>query len=332
MPSKKVLFLILLLNVTFIILNLFFRDNPFDLQNYQMDFNTLQIIFQMRIFSILAAIFSAIGLAMVGLYLQTLFQNPLASPFTLGISPIASLYISILIFFSSSLGYFFNIEFNAILLFLLQILFSLLGAYCMLFFIKKIMQKSINQSLVILTGILIGTFSGAIQQFLETYMTNIQLKQNFMWNMGSFDIIESYKIVLLAMTVIIGYIMLYRNASSANKYLLGAQYASNLGLNVTLFTNQIVWIASFLVAIITAIAGPIGFLGLMAPHIAKMVLRDNRHQYLLFYASSIASIISLICLYISHLYIFNQIISINIIMSIFGVPFTLFLLFRRSKS
>jgi iron complex transport system permease protein len=297
-----------------------------------MDFNMLQIIFKLRVFSVLTAIFSAIGLSMIGLYLQTLFQNPLASPFTLGISPIASLYTSILIFFSSSLGYYFHFEWSSTFVFFLQILFSLFGAYFMLFLIQKIIKRNINQSLVILTGILIGTFSGAIQQFIESYMSNTQLKQNFMWNLGSFDILESYKILILCFTVIMGYILLFRIASQANMYLLGTQYAQNLGLDVTSFTNKVVWIASIVVAVITAISGPIGFLGLIAPHIAKMILKDNRHENLLIFTSFIASSIALICLFISHIDYINQIISINIILSILGVPFTLFLLFRQNKA
>jgi iron complex transport system permease protein len=292
----------------------------------------LQIIFKLRVFSVLTAIFSAIGLSMIGLYLQTLFQNPLASPFTLGISPIASLYTSILIFFSSSLGYYFHFEWSSVFVFFLQILFSLFGAYFMLFFIQKIIKRNINQSLIILTGILIGTFSGAIQQFIESYMSNTQLKQNFMWNLGSFDILESYKILILCFTVIMGYILLFRIASQANMYLLGTQYAQNLGLDVTSFTNKVVWIASIVVAVITAISGPIGFLGLIAPHIAKMILKDNRHENLLIFTSFIASSIALICLFMSHIDFLNQIISINIILSILGVPFTLFLLFRQNKT
>jgi iron complex transport system permease protein len=292
----------------------------------------LQIIFKLRVFSVLTAIFSAIGLSMIGLYLQTLFQNPLASPFTLGISPIASLYTSILIFFSSSLGYYFHFEWSSAFVFFLQILFSLFGAYFMLFLIQKIIKRNINQSLVILTGILIGTFSGAIQQFIESYMSNTQLKQNFMWNLGSFDILESYKILILCFTVIMGYILLFRIASQANMYLLGTQYAQNLGLDVTSFTNKVVWIASIVVAVITAISGPIGFLGLIAPHIAKMILKDNRHENLLIFTSFIASSIALICLFMSHIDFLNQIISINIILSILGVPFTLFLLFRQNKT
>jgi iron complex transport system permease protein len=297
-----------------------------------MDFNMLQIIFKLRVFSVLTAIFSAIGLSMIGLYLQTLFQNPLASPFTLGISPIASLYTSILIFFSSSLGYYFHFEWSSTFVFFLQILFSLFGAYFMLFLIQKIIKRNINQSLIILTGILIGTFSGAIQQFIESYMSNTQLKQNFMWNLGSFDILESYKILILCFTVIMGYILLFRIASQANMYLLGTQYAQNLGLDVTSFTNKVVWIASIVVAVITAISGPIGFLGLIAPHIAKMILKDNRHENLLIFTSFIASSIALICLFMSHIDFLNQIISINIILSILGVPFTLFLLFRQNKT
>jgi iron complex transport system permease protein len=297
-----------------------------------MDFNMLQIIFKLRVFSVLTAIFSAIGLSMIGLYLQTLFQNPLASPFTLGISPIASLYTSILIFFSSSLGYYFHFEWSSAFVFFLQILFSLFGAYFMLFFIQKIIKRNINQSLIILTGILIGTFSGAIQQFIESYMSNTQLKQNFMWNLGSFDILESYKILILCFNVIMGYIFLFRIASQANMYLLGTQYAQNLGLDVTSFTNKVVWIASIVVAVITAITGPIGFLGLIAPHIAKMILKDNRHENLLIFTSFVASSIALICLFMSHIEYLNQIISINIILSILGVPFTLFLLFRQNKA
>lgn len=312
-------------------LNLFFRYNPFDVQNYQMDINMLEIIYKLRAYSVLTAIFSSVGLSIVGLYLQTLFQNPLASPYTLGISPIASLYTSILIFFSSSICYFFNININSTLIFFMQILFSLMGAYFMLFLIQKIIKKSINQSLVILSGILVGTFSGAIQQFLESYMTNSQLKQNFIWNLGSFEVLEFYKIIILVASVSLGYILLFHLAIQANKYLLGTIYAHNLGLNIKSFTSKIVWIASILVAIITAISGPIGFLGLIAPHLAKMIIKNNRHEILLTYTSLIASSIALICLFISHFEVFNQVISINIILSILGVPFTLYLLFRQNK-
>lgn len=298
---------------------------------YDSDINYSYLILNLRINAVLAAIFCGIGLSIAGLFLQTLFHNPLSSPFTLGISPISSLFTSIYIVFYSLIHQAFSMEISSYIFYFLQILFSFSGALFTLFIIQKFNKNFSNKSLLILVGILIGSLAGALQQIIEIFMSDSELKTNLYWNLGTFEIVDSFLVGILFFFTVIGSILLYRKSSDSNKYLLGEIYAQSLGLKVEKYQIHIILYSSIIISVLTAICGPIGFIGLISPHIAKIIIGTNKHQILSIYTISIGAFFSILCLIVSQIGIMGSILPINTVSSIIGVPITIYLLVKNFK-
>jgi iron complex transport system permease protein len=317
--------ILILLNLTLILLNLFFKDGINILQIYQNDINTFESIIELRFLSILLAIGAGAGLSLVGLFLQTVFSNPLASPFTLGISPIVSLIVSVFLVLIPTLGYI-----SIYWLYLVQLLVSMITALGLLFWIQKINKNNGNSTFIILIGVLLGSFSGAIQQIIEFNLSADLLKQNALWNLGNFQTFAIWIPSSVLIIITICSIFLYKMIRQANIFLLGIQYARNLGVDTNHFMKIIIFIASIITSVITITCGPIGFIGLMAPHISKIWLKSNNHKIVILPTILIGIFFCLFALFTSQLELFSGSISVNIVLSIIGVPFTLFLLLKRN--
>lgn len=316
--------LLIILNLTFVLLNLLFKDGINIMQIYENETNTFFTILELRILSILLAVGAGTGLSLVGLFLQTVFSNPLASPFTLGISPIVSLIVSIFLIFIPTLGYF-----SIYWLYLIQFLVSIFAAIALLFWIQKINNNG-NATFIVLIGVLLGSFSGAIQQIIEFNLSADLLKQNALWNIGNFQTFSLWLPIIVLFIIMLCASFLYKMIRQANIFLLGIQYARNLGIDTTYFTKTIIFIASLITSVITITCGPIGFIGLMAPHISKIWFKSNNHKIVFFPSILIGIFFCLFALWVSQLEFWNGSLSINIVLSIIGVPFTLFLLLKRN--
>ena len=286
------------------------------------------IILDYRLPKALTAILAGGGLAVSGLIMQTLFRNPLAGPFVLGVSSGASLGVAILILGSSVFGSFFVT--NSISNWSLVIASSL-GAFLVLFAVIISANILRNTMSILIIGLMFGSLTAAVISVLAYFSEAQQIQQYLFWSFGSLGNLTWTEINVFSSIYCIGIFGSFTIVKTLNSFLLGENYAKSLGVNIKRSRIIILLITSLLTGVITAFSGPIAFIGLAAPHIAKILFNTSNHKILLPASALIGAIILLICDCIAQLPTSEFTLPINAITSLFGAPIVIWLLIRKKK-
>ncbi len=287
------------------------------------------IILHYRIPKAITAILVGSGLSISGLLMQTLFKNPLAGPFVLGISSGASLGVAFLVLGSSIFGGV-----------LLQLSFSnwamatasSLGAFLVLFAVILTANKVRNTMAILIIGLMFGSLSSAIISVLSYFSSAEQLQQYLFWGFGSLGNLAWRELFIFIVFYLIGMGGLFFIIKPLNSLLLGENYAKSLGVDIKKSRNLILIITSLLTGVITAFSGPIAFVGLAVPHIAKLFFSNSNHKILIPATAIIGGIILLICDMIAQLPTSDFTLPINAITSLFGAPIVIWLLVKKKKA
>ncbi|MFT6749375.1 MAG: iron complex transport system permease protein, partial [Flavobacterium sp.] len=226
------------------------------------------IILHFRLPKAITAILVGSGLSVAGLLMQTLFRNPLAGPFVLGISSGASLGVALLILGSSLFGSFFFA--NSISNWSLPVASSL-GAFLVLSAVIIAANKVRNTMSILIIGLMFGSLTSAIISVLAYFSEAQQIQQFLFWSFGSLGNLSWNELLIFIVIYSIGMLATLAIIKPLNSLLLGENYAKSLGINVKKNRNIILLITSILTGVITAFAGPIAFIGLAVPHIARMI-------------------------------------------------------------
>jgi iron complex transport system permease protein len=286
------------------------------------------IIVNYRLPKAITAILVGTGLSISGLLMQTLFRNPLAGPDVLGLSSGASLGVAIVILGSSFLPSF-------LASFLLSsygiILASSLGSFLVLLAVLSVSQSLRNTMAILIVGLMFGSLTSALVGTLTYFSTAEQLQKFTFWSFGNLGNLSWSSIVILSGCTIIGLVLSILNIKPLNALLLGENYARSLGMNYKRTRLIIILATSILTGSITAFAGPIAFIGLAVPHIAKLVFQTSNHTILFWSTLLLGATIMLICDSISQLPGSDITMPINAITSIFGAPIVIWLLIRKRK-
>ncbi|WOC39999.1 iron ABC transporter permease [Polaribacter sp. HL-MS24] len=286
------------------------------------------IVLDFRLPKAITAILVGSGLSICGLLMQTLFRNPLAGPFVLGISSGASLGVAILILGSSLFGgYFLS---NSISNWSLAIAASL-GAFLVLSAVIIAANKVRNTMSILIIGLMFGSFTAAIISVLAYFSEAAQIQQYLFWSFGSLGNLSWSEISVFGSLYLIGILGIFSVIKPLNSFLLGENYAKSLGINIKKNRTIILGITSLLTGIITAFSGPIAFIGLAVPHIAKIVFATSNHKIILPASAIIGGIVLLICDSIAQLPTSEFTVPINAITSLFGAPIVIWLLIRKKK-
>lgn len=286
------------------------------------------IILNFRLPKAITAILVGSGLSICGLLMQTLFRNPLAGPFVLGISSGASLGVAILILGSSLFGgVFLSIAFSN---WAIAIAASL-GAFLVLSAVIITANRVRNTMSILIIGLMFGSLTSAVISVLAYFSEAAQIQQYMFWSFGSLGNLTWNEILVFAIIYFIGITATFSIIKPLNSYLLGENYAKSLGINIKKSRNIILMITSLLTGVITAFSGPIAFVGLAVPHIAKMVFSTSNHKILLPATALIGAIVLLICDLIAQLPTSEFTLPINAITSLFGAPVVIWLLVRKKK-
>ncbi|MCH3883219.1 FecCD family ABC transporter permease [Tenacibaculum aquimarinum] len=286
------------------------------------------IILNFRLPKAITAILVGSGLSICGLLMQTLFRNPLAGPFVLGISSGASLGVAILILGSSLFGgVFLSIAFSN---WAIAIAASL-GAFLVLSAVIITANRVRNTMSILIIGLMFGSLTSAVISVLAYFSEAAQIQQYMFWSFGSLGNLTWNEILVFAIIYFIGITATFSIIKPLNSYLLGENYAKSLGINIKKSRNIILMITSLLTGVITAFSGPIAFVGLAVPHIAKMVFSTSNHKILLPATALIGAIALLICDLIAQLPTSEFTLPINAITSLFGAPVVIWLLVRKKK-
>lgn len=286
------------------------------------------IVLNYRFPKAITAIIVGSGLSISGLLMQTLFRNPLAGPFVLGISSGASLGVAILILGGSFLGaniasYSFTSWGQAIA--------ASLGAFLVLSAVMIAAAKVRNTMSILIIGLMFGSLTSSIISVLAYFSSANELQQYMFWSFGSLGNLSWNEISALFSIFIIGISFVVFIIKPLNTLLLGENYAKSMGVNVKRTRNFTLIATSLLTGVITAFSGPIAFIGLAVPHLTKLLFSTSNHKTLLPAVAISGAIIMLICDSIAQLPNSEYTLPINAITSLFGAPIIIWLLVRKRK-
>jgi iron complex transport system permease protein len=260
--------------------------------------------------------------------MQTLFRNPLAGPFVLGISSGASLGVALLILGSSIFGGFFLT--GGFSNWSLPIASSL-GAFLVLSAVIMAANKVRNTMSILIIGLMFGSLTSAVISVLAYFSEAAQIQQYLFWSFGSLGNLSWNEISVFIGIYSIGLLATFTIIKPLNSFLLGENYAKSMGINIKKSRLIILLITSLLTGVITAFSGPIAFVGLAVPHIARMFFTTANHKILIPATAIIGAIILLICDAIAQLPTSEFTLPINAITSLFGAPVVIWLLMRKKK-
>ena len=286
------------------------------------------IIVNFRLPKAITAILVGIGLSISGLLMQTLFRNPLAGPYVLGLSSGSSLGVAFVILGAGALP-------SVISTFLLSsygiILASCLGSFSVLLLVLLISKYLRDTMTILIAGLMFSSFAGAIVSVLTFFSTAEKLQKFTFWSMGSIGNLSWQNIFILFIAVTLGLLLSLFSLKALDALLLGENYAKSLGLNLNKSRRIIIFATSILAGSITAFAGPIAFVGLAVPHLAKLLFQTSNHRVLFWSTIQIGAIIMLFCDMVSQMPGLDFTLPINAITSIVGAPVVIWLLVRKNR-
>jgi len=296
--------------------------NPTEQETWQF------IIKNYRLPKALTAIIVGSGLGISGLLMQTLFRNPLAGPFVLGISSGASLGVALVILGSGVFG--------GVLASLLVskwgiVIAASLGSFLVLLAVLMVSLKVRDTMAILIIGLMFASITTAIVSVLSYFGSAEQLQQYIFWGFGSLGNLSWEDLGILFLIYALGIIMSILAIKSLNTLLLGEYYAKSLGLNLKQSRLIIIIATSLLAGTITAFTGPIAFIGLAIPHLTRQVFNTSNHKILLPAVFLFGAIVMLICDSIAQLPNSDFTLPINAITSLVGAPVVIWLLVRKRK-
>jgi len=284
--------------------------------------NTAELLArEFRFPRLMMACVAGAGLSLAGMLMQTLFNNPLAGPYVLGINSGASLMVAVCLltgiqFFGTNLG---------------LISASLIGAFAAGMLMMSVTSFLKSQVSLLLVGLMFGSFTSAIVSFLEVSSKAEQLKSFTLWSMGSLQNVLLEQIPLILTFFAVGIILSALIVKPLNLLVIGENAASLLGIKIKQTRIVILFITALLTGLITAFCGPIAFVGLAVPNITRIVLKTQNHLTLISGNLLFGSTFLVLCDILIQI-IENSIqLPINVLTSLIGAPFVIFILIRQLK-
>ncbi len=284
------------------------------------------IIIESRLPRAIAAVVAGALLSQSGLFMQTLFRNPLAGPHILGVSAGSGLGVAIVLMALHGTGIFIGMKLG---LDIMVMLASFIGAFLVLFLLFLISLRVKDVLTVLIFGVLIGAISMAVVGILQYLSPESQLKAFLIWTLGSFDGVELSEAKFMVTLGIPFLLLSIPLIKSLNLLLLGEEYALSMGLNVRKAQLMIMGVAGAMTAMVTAYCGPIGFIGVVVPHFSRMIFKTYDHKTLIISSALIGINIMLLSDLLSHLPGSDNILPVNSITSLIGIPFIFWMLLKR---
>ena len=284
------------------------------------------IILENRLPQTLTAILCGASLSVCGLMLQTAFRNPLAGPDVFGISSGAGLGVALVMLL---LGGTVSTSIFTVSGFLAILTAAFIGAIsvtALILFLSTLVRNSV---LLLIVGIMVGYVSSSAVSLLNFFASEEGVKSYMVWGMGNFGGVSMNHIPLFSILCLIGIIASFLLVKPLNILLLGPQYAESLGISTRQIRNILLVVVGLLTAITTAFCGPISFIGLAIPHIARLLFRTENHQILLPGTVLSGAVITLLCNFICYLPGESGIIPLNAVTPLIGAPVIIYVIIQR---
>jgi iron complex transport system permease protein len=284
------------------------------------------IIWELRLTKTIAAILVGIGLPVSGLLLQSLFRNPLAGPFVLGISSGASLGVAIYVMAGGA-----SVFVSSWMLAGGLSLFSILGSLVVLMAVLAVSLRVNDTLSLLVVGLMFGSITAALVSVMQ-YFSSADLLQRFIvWTFGSLGGFSWLEVAILSVLVIFSLILSVFIVKPMNAMLINEDYARSLGVSVKNIRIFVILISSVLAGSITAFAGPIVFIGVAIPHLARNFFNTSDHKILLLAVVLMGAILMLICDIISQMPGYATVLPINSVTAIFGAPVVIWIILQNKR-
>jgi len=281
------------------------------------------IIYSYRLPKALTSMFAGAALGFAGLQMQTLFRNPLAGPFVLGISSGASLGVALLVLL--------GIGVNGALAYWGMAIASIIGSSAVLLLVVLVSVRLKDSMSLLLVGLMFGAFTSAIVSIMQYFSTAEDIQNFLFWTFGATGNLSWEELQIFIPVIIIGILLGYWQAKPLNALLMGENYAQSMGLRIQYVRLFLVISTSILAGIVTAFCGPIAFLGLAVPHISRIIFKTSNHFILVPATLLLGACLLLICDLIAQLPGIDLILPINAVTSLFGAPVVIWLILRRKN-
>ncbi|WP_036385527.1 iron ABC transporter permease [Muricauda sp. MAR_2010_75] len=296
--------------------------NPVDVASWQY------IIWEYRIPKAFTAILVGGGLSLSGLLMQTLFRNPLAGPFVLGISSGASLGAALLLMGTSLLTGLTSIAFLSDISLAIA---ASVGSFLVLLVVMLVAQRIKDTMALLIIGLMFGSITSALVSVLAYFSSAESLQRFIFWSFGSVGDLTSEQVFLLGGIVLLGTLLCILSIKALNAFLLGENYALSLGVSLKKSRLLIIIATGLLAGGVTAFAGPIAFVGLAVPHLTRQIFDTMEHRILIPAVFLYGAILMLLCDTLAQLPNTANVLPINAITSLVGAPVVIWLLVRKRK-
>jgi iron complex transport system permease protein len=284
----------------------------------------VHIILQFRLPKALTALAAGSALACSGLQMQTLFRNPLAGPFVLGISSGASLGVALVVMASSVFGGLWWGDSQGLIL-----IAASLGAASVLLLVVLVSTNIRDGMTLLIIGLMFGSLTSAVVSILQFFSEAEQVQAYLIWTFGSLAGTSWEELYLLLPVVLLGLLVAFLLAKPLNALLLGERYAESMGVNLLHSRGWIIVSTSLLAGSITAFCGPIAFVGLAVPHLTRLLVPTADHRRLMPAVMLGGAILLLACDILSQLPGSEKVLPINAVTSLIGAPVVIWLIVRR---
>ena len=287
------------------------------------------IVLQSRFPQTVTALLAGASLATSGLLLQTLFRNPLAGPSILGISDGANLGVAaVMLYFGGTLGLAAGLPISG---YLAIVIAAFVGATCILGLIIWFSAKVKNNVMLLIIGIMIGYMASSLISVLNYYASTDKVHAYVMWGLGDFSGVSLTQLPYFFLFSFTGLLLAALLVKPLNALLLGEMYAANLGVKIKRTRIAILFCSGLLTATTTAFCGPISFIGLAVPHIARLMLGSSNHKMLVPVTMLTGTCIALLCNLLMTVPGTNNILPLNAVTPMLGAPVIIYVIVNRKN-
>jgi len=287
------------------------------------------IVLQSRFPQAVTALFVGASLAISGLLLQTLFRNPLAGPSILGISDGANLGVAtIMLYFGGTLSRVMDFPFSG---YLMVIMAAFIGSMTILALIIYFSAKVKNNVMLLIIGLMIGYLSSSLISVLNYYASSDRVHAFVMWGLGNFSGVSLAQLPYLIGFSLVGLLLAILLIKPLNALLLGESYAANLGVKIKRIRIIILFCTGLLTATTTAFCGPIAFIGLAVPHVARLGLGSSNHKMLVPVTMLLGACVALLCNLLMVVPGTNNLLPLNAVTPILGAPVIIYVIVNRKN-
>ena len=284
------------------------------------------IVIESRLPQAVTAMLCGASLAVCGLILQTAFRNPLAGPSIFGVNSGAGLGVALVMLFFGGIVSAGTVSIGGFMAVLLAAFAGAMGVMALIFFFSTLVRSHV---MLLIVGIMIGYMAGSAISLLNFFATDEGVKSYMVWGMGSFGGVSLKMLPTFSVITLITLAVSLALVKPLNALVLGDRYAENLGVNIIRVRNWLLLVTGVLTAVITAFCGPVAFIGLAVPHIARLVLGTDNHRVLLPATILTGSAVALLCNILTVLPGEGGIIPLNAITPLIGAPVVIYVILSR---